>query len=283
MKNRMVNTEFWNDNYTSNLSPTEKLLFLYFLTNTHTTLCGVYQIPLKTIINDTGIDKDNVLVILERFEIDKKMVYREGWIAIKNFIKNQNQKSPAIQKGIQDQLECVPVSLKKWIFGEIKGIDTLPEGLDTVPHSNTNPNPNSNTNSNTNTNGDETGITVSEDCVSVSDFSRIFESKGEAIRTPAHEAQIPGEWFCTFWNEYPRQIQKEKAATAFSTCLKNKDSPEEIITAASNYRAYCEENGITERYVKYPENFLGSWRDFLTRESMDAFVRRTIREKNNGK
>ena len=35
-KTRIINTRFWIDDYTSNLDPIEKLLFLYFLTNTAT-------------------------------------------------------------------------------------------------------------------------------------------------------------------------------------------------------------------------------------------------------
>lgn len=134
----MVNTRFWDDDYTSNLDPIEKLLFLYFLTNTSTNICGVYEIPLKKIALETGIDKEMVLKIIGRFSNDHRIFYKEGWVVIKNFIKHQNQRSPKIQRGIEIELENAPDFVKSLL--NLKGIDTL-------SHSNTNINTNSNTNS----------------------------------------------------------------------------------------------------------------------------------------
>jgi hypothetical protein len=136
-KQRMVNTRFWDDDYTSNLDPIEKLLFLYFLTNTSTNICGVYEIPLKKIANETGIDKEMVIKIIGRFTKDLKVFYKDGWIVVRNFIKHQNQRSPKIQKGIEVELKNVPEGVKDLL--ELKGIDTL-------SHSNSNSNSNLNTN-----------------------------------------------------------------------------------------------------------------------------------------
>jgi hypothetical protein len=138
-KQRMVNTRFWDDDYTSNLDPIEKLLFLYFLTNTSTNICGVYEIPIKKIANETGIDKEMVLKIIGRFTKDLKIFYKDGWAVVRNFIKHQNQRSPKVQKGIEIELLNVPESVRDLL--ELKGIDTL-------SHSNTNSNTNSNSNSN---------------------------------------------------------------------------------------------------------------------------------------
>lgn len=139
----MINTKFWDDNYTSNLDPIEKLLFLYFLTNTSTNISGVYEIPLKKIANETGVDKEMVEKIIQRFSKDNKVFYFKGWLYVVNFIKNQNQKSPKVQRGIEIELEAVPKEIKDLISKSSKGIDTL-------SHSNTNTNSNSNLNSNTN-------------------------------------------------------------------------------------------------------------------------------------
>lgn len=86
---RMVHTTFWNDEYIESLSVEEKYLFLYFLTNPSTHICGVYQILMKYISVDTGIPKERIEKILEKFEKDGKMKYRNNWLAIRNFLKNQ--------------------------------------------------------------------------------------------------------------------------------------------------------------------------------------------------
>lgn len=133
-KQRYVNTRFWIDSYISNLDPIEKLLFLYCLTNQQTDISGVYEVPLKTIATDTGIDKEMVIKILNRFEKDGKVRYEDGWIAIKNFIKHQ-QDNPKILKGIELSMAKCP----SWCIDYVYSIDSL-------SHSNSNSNTNTNTN-----------------------------------------------------------------------------------------------------------------------------------------
>lgn len=131
----MVNTRFWIDEYTSGLDPIEKLLFLYFLTNPATDICGIYEIPLKTVASDTGIEQETVKLILKRFRRDGKIFYKDGWVGIKNFIKHQSI-NPKVQKGIEIGLNKAPNDIK----------DSLSLSMDSLSHSNSNLNSNSNTN-----------------------------------------------------------------------------------------------------------------------------------------
>lgn len=89
-KLRSVNTKFWDDIYVISLDPIEKLIFLYFLTNPLTNLAGIYEISTKRIASDTGIDRDMISKILERFEKDGKIYYKNNYIILANFYKNQN-------------------------------------------------------------------------------------------------------------------------------------------------------------------------------------------------
>jgi len=109
-KNRYVDTKFWIDTYVVNLDPIEKLMFLYALTNPHTNISGIYEISIKQIAFDTGIDKEMVDKIFTRFEKDHKMLYLNGWIAITNFINYQKMNNNVI-KGIQDNLAKVPLEV----------------------------------------------------------------------------------------------------------------------------------------------------------------------------
>lgn len=144
-KARMINTRFWDDTYISNLDPIEKLLFLYLLTNPATNICGFYELPLKTVALDTGLDKEMVLKVLERFSNEGKIFYIDGWVCIKNFIKHQNQKSPKVKIGIKTELRLVP----KTIMNQAKDRGYR---MHTLSHSN--PNINSNSNLNTNSNSE---------------------------------------------------------------------------------------------------------------------------------
>jgi hypothetical protein len=121
-KKRYINTVFWDDSYISNLDPSEKLIFIYLITNPCTNISGVYQIPVKRISLDTGLEKDMVIKILERFQNDQKIIYRDGWISIKNFIKHQNHNSPLIKKCIEKELANVHPDFIEFV---LYGIDTV--------------------------------------------------------------------------------------------------------------------------------------------------------------
>ena len=112
-KNRMISTRFWDDSFIINCDPIEKLLFLYFLTNPLTSICGIYEISLKRIAFDTGIDKEMIIKILDRFEKADKMKYENGWLALKNFVNNQ--KCSDNPEDIEKALLQVPENLKNWI------------------------------------------------------------------------------------------------------------------------------------------------------------------------
>jgi len=124
-KLRSVNTHFWDDGYIINLDPIEKLLFLYFLTNPLTNLAGIYEISIRRIAFDTGIDKEMVLKIIKRFEKDKKAYYFEGFIYLPNFQKNQRLTSTML-KNVEKTIQDLPESVKKF-YSQTHGcpIDTL--------------------------------------------------------------------------------------------------------------------------------------------------------------
>lgn len=121
-KSRYVNTKFWMDDYISNLDPIEKLLFLYFLTNPATDISGVYELPVKNIALDTGIDKEMVIKIMKRFQKDKKIFFEDGWVAIKNFAKHQNLNNKQIFAGVEAGLNRAPQSLKDKLADKSLGV-----------------------------------------------------------------------------------------------------------------------------------------------------------------
>jgi hypothetical protein len=135
-RQRYLDTKFWDDKYIVEKDPIEKLLFIYLLTNPLTNILGIYEISLSRIAFDTGLEKEMVLKILERFEKDNKVKYYEGYIALKNFTKYQAN-NPKINAGIKSLLKIVPVKLIEWINIDFKRLDIkdyrLYIGLDRTP------------------------------------------------------------------------------------------------------------------------------------------------------
>lgn len=114
-KQRYINTRFWNDGFISDLDPVEKLVFIYFLTNEHTNISGIYELPLKIMSIETGIEISMLKKIVIRLK--NRVRYIDGKVIIKNFVKHQETGSPNVIKGI---LNCLKELDKKFIENLIK-------------------------------------------------------------------------------------------------------------------------------------------------------------------
>lgn len=114
-KKRYIHSRFWTDTYIDKLDPIEKLLFLYLLTNERVTIAGVYELPLKIMSVETGIEKEMVEKIIKRFESEGKIYFFEGWIYLKNFQKYQNLDNASIKKGIENVTNDIPEHIKEYI------------------------------------------------------------------------------------------------------------------------------------------------------------------------
>lgn len=104
----MINTNFWSDDSVQDLKPLEKYLFLYFLTNEHTNIAGIYELSIKTICFETDMKKDEVSKAMHR--LSTFILYLDGWIVIKNFIKNQAL-NPKIRTGIERVVKTLPTRI----------------------------------------------------------------------------------------------------------------------------------------------------------------------------
>jgi hypothetical protein len=131
---RSINTKFWDDTWVTELSSDQKLIWLYLLTNSLTNLIGVYEISLKKIQFDTGIESfETVSKALKRFEDDKKAFYFQSHIVLVNFFANQSFNTNMII-GAKSEWNNLPKSLIDYILGNpLKGFESLLKGLGILP------------------------------------------------------------------------------------------------------------------------------------------------------
>lgn len=74
------------------------------------------------------------------------------------------------------------------------------------------------------------------------------------------------ETFADFWDAYPRKTEKQSALKAYITLIKRKESPDDLLTAATNYAALCRDERREAKHIKHAATFLREdrWRDYLT-------------------
>ena len=226
-KQRYINTKLWRDSYIESLDPSEKLVFIYMLTNPDTNISGIYEIPLKIICADTGYNKDMVEKIFERFQKDGKILYKNGWLAIKNFIKHQTL-NPKVQKGIEIELEKAPKEMVNFING-IK-YDRLSIDNDSLSHinSNTNSNINLNINTNTNTNSDNDNV-LDQDFL---DFWIMYDKKenqNRCIKLWSKLTKAEKETIAVHLPEYVKSTPDKQFRKHPATYLNQKSFNDEIV------------------------------------------------------
>ncbi len=124
-KNTFFNTRFWQDSYVSDLDPSEKLLFVYSITSPALGLTGIYEIPIKNIALETGIDKEMILKIFKRLEQDKKVIYKNGWLCVVNYPKYQRFSGDKLLIAVEREIKAIPSDILKFFIKNKYPIDTL--------------------------------------------------------------------------------------------------------------------------------------------------------------
>jgi len=66
---RTIDARFWTDPKVKQLSPENKLLFLYFITSPHAHFSGLYYVPTSTISHETGLKTADVLKGIDTLSI----------------------------------------------------------------------------------------------------------------------------------------------------------------------------------------------------------------------
>jgi hypothetical protein len=115
-KCRYVSTSFWDDEWIQSLDPSEKLLYLYLLTNPLTTIAGIYKITVRRMCFDTGFNTDTIGHILGKLEKAGKVFMFNGWLILPNWPKHQKVgKDDNNRKGIDTILKSLPDDVFQFI------------------------------------------------------------------------------------------------------------------------------------------------------------------------
>jgi DnaD/phage-associated family protein len=106
---RQVNISFWQDPFVLDLTPEEKYFYLYLMTNSKTTQCGIYEIPKKIMIMETGYNTETIDKLLNRFSEYGKIIYspETDEIMLLNWIKYNGSSSPKVIARVEAELKEV--------------------------------------------------------------------------------------------------------------------------------------------------------------------------------
>lgn len=111
-KFRQVQTKFWDDpKVTEEMTPEDKLFFLYLLTNKHTTQTGIYELIKKIAAFEIGYSPESIKSLFDRFINHHKLIaYNDETreVAIKNWGRyNLNRGGKPIEDCVRKELSQV--------------------------------------------------------------------------------------------------------------------------------------------------------------------------------
>lgn len=103
---RHIHIDYWQDGFVLDLTPEEKYFYIYLMTNSKTSQCGIYELPKRIIETETGYNRETVEKLLKRFEDYGKIIYSEESkeIFIKNWLKHNKVVSPKVKKCVEKEL-----------------------------------------------------------------------------------------------------------------------------------------------------------------------------------
>lgn len=106
---RQIQTTYWQDPFVEGLTPEEKFFYLYIMTNSKTSACGVYEITKRFMSNETGYNQETIEKLINRFIEYKKIGYDESTseIIIFNWIKHNSTKSISTKQCIEKELKDI--------------------------------------------------------------------------------------------------------------------------------------------------------------------------------
>lgn len=243
---RQVQTSFWQDPFVLGLTPEEKYFYIYLMTNSKTTQCGIYELPKRLMELETGYNRDTVDKLLTRFAEYKKIIYSDDTheLMIMNWLKHNKLNSPKVKQCIAKELQTVKNKAFVIKFHELCRVYKY--SIDTV------------------------SIEWGEE--EEKEEEQEEEKEEEKEETTAGDSDHPAVQspFETFWTIYPRKAAKKDAESAFKALMKLKIPLEDIMLATTNYSQQCQ--GKELEYIKLPATFLRKerWRDYLQIDSSSS-------------
>ena len=113
MKFKALQTKIWRDGFFIDLSPSEKLLYLYLLSNDSVNVIGLYELPLRVVRFETGLTNQQITSGLQRFAQSAKAFFLDDYVWIVKLLQYNKTASPKVQVRIERELESTPDGILK--------------------------------------------------------------------------------------------------------------------------------------------------------------------------
>jgi hypothetical protein len=107
MTERSIDTAIWSDSWFQELTPPQKLLFIYLWTNPRCSSAGIYEVSVRSISFDIGLPQEVIPELLEGLSPKVCWYPQHSLIWVKNFLRRQTR-SPHFLVAVAKSLRHLP-------------------------------------------------------------------------------------------------------------------------------------------------------------------------------
>lgn len=132
MKTRIIYTKFWEDEFILSLTPKEKCLYSFYLTNSNVGLTGIYEIAKHLVSVFTGLTANEIEVANQKFMKANKILFHDSWVKIVNAEKYQQFTGTLNEKAKEKEMELIPNTVLEeldTLYMEYEGVSTIVDTL----------------------------------------------------------------------------------------------------------------------------------------------------------
>ena len=131
MKTRILYTKIWQDSFFVSLSPAEKLLFIYYLTNDQVNIIHFYECPDRRVIFETGITDSILQTSKIKLQTNKKIFFYKDYVFLVNAVRYESYTGEKNEEAKKKTTQLLSSDVLAWYKNIIdRGID---RGMDTQP------------------------------------------------------------------------------------------------------------------------------------------------------
>lgn len=127
MNTRIIHTKIWKDDFFSSLNPTEKLLFIYYLTNERVNIIHCYEVTERELYFDTGLDKSTIAKAKEKFSESNKLQFYKNYVFLTNATRYESYKGPQNEKAKSNMVRKMPSDVIDWYFKQFDRGNNTPK------------------------------------------------------------------------------------------------------------------------------------------------------------
>jgi hypothetical protein len=132
MKTRILHTKIYSDSFFIELTPIEKLLFIYLITNESVNIIHLYECPDRKIMFDTGLTKDQLIKAKDKFQDAGKIYFFKGYVFLKNSSKYETYAGGLNDKAKENAIAVLDQEIVSWYEAILANKNTpIDRGIDT--------------------------------------------------------------------------------------------------------------------------------------------------------